>query len=175
MPDRIVAGESIWVSSDNSAQDGADIVLTDYPASGWTLAYEFAASTPVSVSATANGDNYRLEVPGATTLLWASGSISYAAFVTSKSVSGRKFCVESGTISVTPSPVRVSAWAATLTDVDAAIASYATTPHGSVSVDGMAVTFRSFDDLVKLRDYVAYRLQSDSGNRQRRIIRARFT
>jgi len=176
LPARIVAGESIYVAAANTLQEwaGNDITFDDFTPPTATLAYQFAASTPVSVAAVANGGNtgWTLEVPGATTLLWAPGRITFVGIAT---VSGRTYAVDEGYIEVAASPLRVSAWVAVLASVDAAIASYAETPRGSISVNGMSVSFRSLSDLTNLRDYIKARLAEDSASRPRRIIRTRLT
>ena len=176
IPSRIVAGETIWISASNTLQSKADIILDDYtPAAGYTLAYQFAAPTPVSVSAAANGANtgWTLEVSGAQTLLFGAGSVSFAGVVSI--VDGevtRAFSIDQGVIKVDASPMRVSSWVAVLASVDAAIATYASNPRGSMSIEGMSVTYRSLSQLTDLRDYVTYRLQLDSAKRPRRIIRS---
>lgn len=175
LPLRIVAGESIWVSVDNTAQDSEDIVLSDFaPSDGSTLAYQFSAETPITVDAVANDGNtgWTLEVTGAQTLLWAPGSIRYAAILTESN--DRTFCVDAGYIAVDASPLRVSDWVAVLSAVDAAILDYAANPYGQISQGDMSFSYRSLDQLTALRDWVKYRLDQDSGKRQRRVIRSRF-
>ena len=178
IPADIVSGETIWISAANTTQDtNADIVLADYtPAGGYTLAYKFAASTPISVAAAANGDDsgWTLEVTAAQTLLWKAGTIRFAGYVTHTST-GRIFAVDAGTIRVTASPMATSSWSAVVTACDAAIATYAANPHGSFSVDGMSVTYRSLSQLLDLRTYAQSMTEQETGTRGKRIIRTRFT
>lgn len=178
LPDNIIGGSTIWIAAANTlADDPEDIVLDDFtPAGGYTLAYQFAAPTPLSVAAVANGTNtgWTLEVTGAQTLLWGTGRIPFAGMIT-QTAGGRTFAVDQGYVEVSASPMRVSQWVAVMTAVDAAISSYASCPHGSVSVDGFSVTFRSLSDLINLRDYIKFLMESDNAKRQKRIIRARFT
>lgn len=174
LPVRIVAGETIWIAAANANQGAADLFFTGYtPAAGYTLAYQFAADTPITVSAAANGagTGWTLEVTGAQTLLWQPGRIVYTGLAT---LSGRSFAVDTGSITVDASPLRVSSWVAVLASVDAAIAQYASNPQGSISCGEISVSFRSLEQLTALRDYVAYRLQQDSAARVPRIIRSRF-
>ena len=178
LPTRIVGGESIWISASNSTQSAEDITLDDYsPATGWGLTYSFSASTPISVSGVANDDDsgWTLELTGAQTLTFTPGVVAYQGYVT-KTIDDvlKTITVDSGTLIVDASPARVSSWAAVLVAVDAAIATYAANPNGSITVDGMSVSYRSMDDLIKLRDYVNYRLNLDSAGRTKRIIRTRF-
>jgi hypothetical protein len=177
LPLRITAGASIWIAAANTPQDSEDIIIDDYtPAGGYTLAYQFAARTPLSVAAAANGANtgWTLEVTGAQTLAWNPGRIVFAGIVT-HTASARTFAVDAGAIAVDASPMRVSSWAAVLTAVDAAITTYAANPHGNFNIEGFSASYRSMSDLIALREYVNYMLQQDSASRPRRIIRTRFT
>jgi hypothetical protein len=182
LPDRIVAGETIWLAAANTAQSQSDIIIDGFtPAAGYTLAYQFAAATPVSVSAVANGANtgWTLELTGAQTLLWTPGKMYFAGIVSLVDAGPpqvtRTFAVDQGAITVDASPMRVSSWVAVLASIDAAIAAYAANPNGSLSIEGMSVTYRSLSQLTDLRDYATYRLQQDSAKRPRRIIRTEFT
>jgi hypothetical protein len=177
LPDSVVAGATIWIAAANPVGELQDITLDSFsPDDGYTLAYQFAADTPISVSAVANGANtgWTLEVTGAQTLLWAPGSLTYAGIVT-HTASGRTFSVDLGTISVNGSPMRVSQWKTALTACDAAIASYAANPHGSFNVGAMSVTYRSLSQLTDLREWLKYMVSLDNANRPRRIVRTRFT
>ncbi len=176
MPLTIVAGESIWISASNTAQNLTDITFSDYsPAGGYSLAYHFAAATPITVDAVANGDNdgWTLEVTAAQTLVWKAGTIRFAGYVTDSN--GRVFAADAGTIAVTPSPLATSAWTDVITACDAAILDYAGNPHGSINVDGMSISYRSMDQLTRLRAYAKTMELQETGNRPKRIIRARFT
>jgi hypothetical protein len=176
MPQTIIAGETIWIAAANTAQSKTDITIDGAtPAGGYTLAFQFAAQpTPISVAAVANGANtgWTLEVTAAQTLAWKAGSVAYAAYAT---LAGRAYAVESGAITVKPSPMAQSAWTAVIAACDAAILTYAGNPNGSLSVDGMSVSYRSLTDLTNLRDYARTMEQRETGNRPLRIIRARFT
>lgn len=173
LPDSVVAGESIWISASNTVKGYTDITIPDFTPPTAALAYQFDAPTPISVTAVANGDNtgWTLEVTGTQTLLWYNSVISFVAFAT---VSERVYQVDSGTIRVTQSPLRVSSWTAVVTAIDAAILTYAAQPVGSISVEGMSLSYRSLDDLIKLRDYAIYMQNKDSSSKVRRIIRTRF-
>ena len=175
IPSRVVGGETIWVAAANALQGRDDIVIDDCtPAGGYALAYSFAASTPITVTAVANGANtgWTLEVSGAQTLAFPIGDVAYTGVAT---ISTRSFVVDQGVIKVDASPLRVSSWVAVLAQVDAAIATYAGSPNSSMSIEGMSVSYRSMDQLMALRDYVNHRLQMDSSKRVKRIIRTEFT
>jgi len=178
MPGRIVAGESIWISALNTIQaTNADIILADYtPAAGYTLAYQFAAATPITVDAVANGADtgWTLEVTAVQTLAWGAGTINFAGLVTKTSTT-RSFSVDVGSIAITASPMSTSAWTAVVAACDAAMLTFAGNANASLSVDGMAISYRSMDDLRALRTYAQYMADQETGARQKRIIRTRFT
>lgn len=177
LPSRIVAGESIWLSADNSAQDGEDLIFTDYtPAGGYTLAYQFAAAIPITVAATANAGNtgWTLTVTGAQTLLWRPGVIRFAGLVT-HTASARIFAVDEGAVAVSVSPMATSEYAAVLVAIEAAILNYATSPSSSFSLDGMQVSYGSLKELLDLRAIYKGLADSQTGKRIKRVIRTRFT
>ncbi len=176
IPDRVIAGETIWIAAANTVQSGQDIILTDYsPAGGDSLVYQFSADTPISVTAIPNGDDsgWTLEVTGAQTLLWDAGDIRFVGLVTDSD--SRSFAIDSGTIEVTASPMATSDYAAALTAIEAAISDYASNPHGSFTLDGMQVTYRALKDLLGLRAFYRAQVARETGKRTKRIIRTRFT
>lgn len=180
MPGRIVAGESIWIATANAGQALADIAFTGYLPADYSLAYQFAAATPISVAGVANeaGTGWTLEVTAAQTLLWKAGVMRFAGYVTAK-VGGRVFAVDSGAIAVMASPMATSQWTAVVAACDAAILAQAGTGEssGSLSVDGMSKSFsyRSADELMALRAYAKNMADLETSNRPKRIIRTRFT
>jgi len=177
LPAQVVAGETIWISADNTVQGMSDITFSGYtPAGGYTLAYQFAGTTPATVDAEANATDtgWGLTVTAAETLTWKAGVVRFAAYVT-HTESGKVYAVEGGEIAVIASPLATSSYTAALTACDAAIADYAANPHGSFSIDGMNVSYRSMNDLIKLRNYLKSLIAEELGNRPIRIIRTRFT
>lgn len=58
--------------------------LSDYPASaGWALAYTLVSGTAAhSFSASAAGDDFKIDVPAATTATWAAGRYQLQEYVT---------------------------------------------------------------------------------------------
>ena len=176
IPASIVGGESIWIAEENTAQSREDIIIDGFvPSDGFTLAYQFAASTPFSVSASANGagTGWTLDVTGAQTLTMKPGRVPFVGIIT-KTDGGRTFAVDSGGVVVIASPLRVSAWVAVLAAIDAAMLTVATRPNGSVSIDGMSVTYRGASDLISIRDYAQNQLNRDSGRRIPTRILTRF-
>ena len=177
LPTTIVAGETIWISAENTVQSGSDIILTDYTPADYTLAYQFAAATPITVDAVANSEatGWTLTVTAAQTLLWAPGRIRFAAYVIDKSDSDKVYAVDAGEIGVTASPLRVSEYQNILTSIDASLADYAANPNGSFTVNGVSLTYRSFSQLKELRNYIVSLISADTGKRPKRIIRTRFS
>jgi hypothetical protein len=173
----VVSGETIWISAANVDQaTNYDIIITNYsPADSDTLKYDFSADTPITVSGVANAgnDGWTLEVTAAQTLLWRGGTIQFAGYVTD--TNGRVFAVDSGAITVTPSPLATSDWTAVIAACDEAILAYAGNPNHSFVVQGITVTYRSMAELIQLRDYAKTREREDTGNRPKRIIRTRFS
>jgi hypothetical protein len=181
LPDRIVAGETMWIAAANTTQTtNADISITNYLPASYALAYQFAAATPISVSGVANGagTGWTLEVTATQTLAWKPGAIRFAGYVTAKT-GGRVFAVDAGTIAVTASPLATSQWTAVVTACDAAILAQMATGQtsGSFSVDGLSqsFTYRSADELIRLRSYAKNMADQETSNRPIRIIRSRFT
>lgn len=177
LPTRITAGETVYVAAANTHQSwaGQDITFDSYtPAGGYTLAYQFAAATPITVSAVANGANtgWTLTVTAAQTFLFAPGRLHFAAYVTDSS--SMVFAVDGGIIDVLASPLRVSDWAARLASVDAAIGTLAANTKTSVSIDGVSYTYRDIKQLIELRDFIKARLAEDTSDRPVRIIRSRL-
>jgi hypothetical protein len=90
-PGIITAGETLkWTKS-----------LVDYPASeGCALKYYFrGAGTGFDATAIADGDDYSITVPAATTAGMIAGTYTWQAEV---SLSGEKFIVDSGEVTVKP-------------------------------------------------------------------------
>ena len=177
LPEWIVAGETIWIAAANTAQSSEDIVLdTPYLPATHALAYEFAGTTPCTVTAVANtgGTGWTLEVSASETVTWRGGSVAFRGKVTDSS--GRVTTVDVGEIQVKASPLTVSQYKAALAAVEAAIAEYATNPYGSFTIPGgMTVQYRSMDDLLALRAFYAGEVRRETSTRPRRIILGEYT
>lgn len=155
------------------------VSLTDYaPADGWSLSYRFSAPSPITSTATTEGSGFRVNLSNAQTLTFPSGQLRFDALVTKSSgdpaVITEAVSVDSGVIAVTASPLFVSKWAAVLTSVDAAISTWGTSDQRSMTIEGMSVSYRSIDELLKLRAFCVMQIGRETGNRRPSIIRARF-
>jgi len=175
LPLEITAGETIWLAAANTLQGAEDIIITDYTPVTDTLAYDFGASTPINVTAVKNAADtgWTLEVTGAQTLLWFAGKLKISGLVTSISTE-RITSVDIGTINVLASPAQTSDYQAALTAIEAAIATFASNPSSSLTIDNMSISYNSVDDLLKLRTHYNGLVQSQLGTRSKRIIRTRF-
>jgi hypothetical protein len=82
--------------------------LADYPASeGYALKFYFrGAGTGFDITATADGDDYSVTVPAATTAEMTAGKYNWQAEI---SLSGEKFIVDSGEVTVKPSLAAINA------------------------------------------------------------------
>lgn len=75
--------------------------LPDWPASSWTLKYRFKnAAGGFEITATADSDNYSIEVPAATTADYAAGDYAWIAWV--EGGSSEKYTVGVGNAKVLP-------------------------------------------------------------------------
>jgi hypothetical protein len=173
LPEWIVAGETIWIAAANTAQSGEDIILDDtYLPETHTLAYDFAGTTPTTITAAANtgGTGWTLEVSATETVTWRGGAVAFRGKVTDKTT-GRVTTVDVGEIQVKASPLTVSQYAAALAAVEAAIAEYAANPYGSFTVPGgMTVNYRSMDELLALRSFYRAEVARETATRPRRVI-----
>jgi hypothetical protein len=164
LPDQLTPGESVSVTVSHAHYT---------PAAGYTLAYRFAAPTPITVAGTDNGaGGWTLALTSAQTLLFAAGELAFDALVT---LGTATTAIDRGMIDVLPSPLTVSQWRAVLTSIDAAIAEQAANGQqsGSISVDGMSksYTYRSLADLMTLRAFCLRMVARESGrNRPYRIL-----
>lgn len=165
MPASIISGETIAVEINKPYYTAAG---------GYTITYQFAAAAPVVVSAVADGALWALTVTAAQTLLWRPGSLRFAGMAT-HTASGVVTAFDAGAITVSPSPMAASEYAAALTAIDAAIANYATNPRRSFALGSMSVTYASLHELLDLRAFYRAEVSMQTGRRIKRIIRARFT
>jgi hypothetical protein len=169
MPGELVAGETV----------SATATLTDYPvASGWAVSYRFATPAPITQACTGGtAGAWAIALSSAQTLTIPSGRIRFDALATQTvgQTVAQVVAVDSGVIVVTASPVVVSKWSSVLESVEAAIASWGTSDQRSMSIEGMSVSYRSIDELLKLRAFCTQQIRRENGNKRPNILRARFT
>lgn len=165
------------VAAANPFGGGRDIILAEYsPATPATLSYHLQCDNPLTIKAAANSGNtgWTLTVSAVDTLTLGPGPVAFAGVLT---IDGATKVVDTGIIHVRPSPLRVSSWLAVVTAIDAALLTAASSPSGSISIDGMSISYRSPDQLIRLRDYAAGMAARESATGTMgggRIIRTRF-
>ncbi len=154
-PARVIAGDTIqWTR-----------LLHDYPAGdGWTLAYTLInAAGKVTIAASAQGDDFLVNVPAATSALWSAGDYAWRAQV---SKAGQVFTVASGRITIEP-----AFSAATLDDrsaarkmldaVEAVLGNRASSEVAEYEINGRQLKYLSIPDLLKLRDRLRFDVQRE--------------
>jgi hypothetical protein len=102
MQDKLTAGDSLSFST----------AVADYPASaGWTLKYRLVprftapVQAPITLTATADGDDYKVAVAASTTATWAAGAYGWASWVEK---AGEEYTVEKGQIEIDPNPRQIA-------------------------------------------------------------------
>lgn len=143
-PTEFISGETVkWTKS-----------LSDYPASTWTLTYDFVnASASFDATVTASGDDYSVVIPESAAP--SSGVYWWQAWVESGS---EKYVVDSGSVEVKP---KLSAGTAqdvrsfarkALAEIEAALLLRVESGHLSMSIGGRSVSWESPGELYALRD-----------------------
>lgn len=131
------------------------ISLADYPASdGWALAYTLVnASTRITFSAAAQGDDHLVNIAPATTNGWAVGDYDYRAVA---SLSGESYTVRSGRISIKPAfsaAVDVRSHARrTLEAIEATLEGRASSATAEYEIAGRKMKYIPVPELMVLRD-----------------------
>lgn len=84
--------------------------VPDYPATeGWTLKYRLApraAGTAIDITATADGDDYDVQVAASTTASWAAGYYTWTAYV---ELGSERYTVGRGQLQIRASSVTLAA------------------------------------------------------------------
>lgn len=149
----IVAGDRLqWKRTD----------LDDFPASTWTLTYYFRSNAPggqIDIAATADGDNFEVDVTPDASALYTPGVYYWSAYV---SQSGDRKLVGHGRLEITinPSDVTIptdgrSHARRTLEALEAVIEKRATTDQQRYVLQavGRSVDRMPIADVLKFRDY----------------------
>ncbi len=96
---------AIAIKEPTSHQAGDSLVFTktlaDYPASLWTLSYALritAGGTPITITATASGSDFAVNVTAATTALWTPGIYTIIGYVSNAT---ERYTVYQGNIEIT--------------------------------------------------------------------------
>lgn len=138
--------------------------LSEFPADEWTLTYYLRSSDAggqIDIAATADGDNYSIDVPTTTTEAFTPGTYFWSAFVTQ---SGDRKLIAQGRLVIKPNPVDItqpvdgrSHARRTLDAINAVIERRATTDQQRYVFQavGRSVDRMPISDLLKFRDYYA--------------------
>jgi hypothetical protein len=156
------------------------------PADGWTLKYRLiprVSGTPILLTATTSGADYLIQQGPATTVAWAPGLYSWAAWVEK---SGARHQVDQGQIEILPDPSAASSRddrsdaSVALENVRAMIGNKASRDVQEYQIAGRALKHYTIPDLIALES----KLKIDVANEQNaaaiaagsnpRLIRVRF-
>ncbi len=145
IPQKINAGDTLIFTD----------TLTDYPASLWTMQFSLVtgATPPTITTATADGDNFQVEISAADTAKLASGKYLYAEVVTEIATS-RKYTARTGEIQVLPSLLAAqqpTAAQTLLAACDTAFLKLAGTTDAEVNFNGQMFRKRDIAALQKIR------------------------
>jgi len=174
IPDRLVIGESVsWKWSDS-----------DFPASAWTLIYTLInATSKVTITATADGDDHLVELATGDTDAYAAGEYDWQAHVDDGA--DERYQVAAGVIEIVTDFAAESTHDARshakimLDALESTLEGRATKTQLRQEVGGVRVDHMSHKDLIDARAYYAakYRLELviDGKLKSRRQIKARFT
>lgn len=179
-PEELIAGDRVaWKRSD---------LNTDYSNSLYTLSYvlrlEGAGSTSYTITATASGTDYLVEVASATTATYTPGRYQWQAYITRNSDSAR-ITLESGSLEVVPnrnvstadprSHVKI-----VLDAIEAVLESRATKDQMSYTIAGRSLSRMPIADLLTFRDKYkaeyqreldAERIRKGLGSKRRLLVR----
>lgn len=146
----------VLVAGDTWQWDRKD--LTDYPASVWTLKYYLLKTDKqIVITASANGDYFRVNVPATVTATYPSGTYRWHAYVSN--ASGERYKVDEGNIEIKPDFASQiigydsrSEVKKILDAVEAALLGRATKDQLSYSIGGRSISKIPISELLKFRD-----------------------
>lgn len=173
MIDSLIAGDTL---------DFTDSVA-QYPASaGWTLVYRLVprftapVQAPIVLTASASGDDHRVQATSVATAAWTAGIYGWARWVEKV---GERHSLGTGNLTVLADPAQVAQGAdnrnqaqKALDNIDAVLANRATHDQKSYSIAGRSLEHMSVDELLSLRAYYAARVRKESGQSGRIYLRA---
>jgi hypothetical protein len=144
----------------STIQSGTDLIFTTtnstYPASDFTLIYYLInGSYKYTITATADGDDYNVEVLATSTGLWAAGDYHYFGFVSDAT---NTYKVEEGTTTIIANPVTASiadlrSHARTMLDaIEAVLENRAGADVAQYSIAGRQVIKIPIPELITLRN-----------------------
>lgn len=179
-PEEIIAGDRIaWKRSD---------LNTDYSNALYTLSYvlrlEGGGATSYTITATASGTDYLVEVASVTTAAYTAGRYQWQAYITRTSDSAR-VTLESGSLEIVPNRSASTADPRShakivLDAVEAVLENRATKDQMSYSIAGRSLSRMPIADLLVFRDKYkaeyqreldAERIRKGLGSKRRLLVR----
>jgi hypothetical protein len=116
-------------------------VLADYPASaGWTLKLRLVprgTGTPITITATPDGDDYLVQKAAADTASWTPGEYSWHYYVEQ---GAERYPADRGQLTVRPDPATMSAGVDTRTAAEIALDNVRATIRGTTSTGVLSYT-----------------------------------
>lgn len=152
-PERIRSGDTIrWRRED----------LLSYPASLWTLTYILLMTgRQIVITASADGNNFVVNVPAATSASYIAGTYSWTAAVSN---GAERYTVSTGKMEVLPNPATQTAGLDTrshakkvLDALEALLEGKATRDAQSITIAGQSITKMNPEELLRWRNF--YRVE----------------
>lgn len=151
-PDLITSGDTLDFTT----------VSADFPASdGWVLTYKLIPRTAgpavITLTATASGDDHRVQATAATTAAWTAGTYSWTAYAT---LGTERYTLQAGVTQILANPGVVttldtrSAAAIALDNVTATLQGRATSAVAEYEIAGRRLKNMLPADLIKLKSHL---------------------
>lgn len=139
-------------------------------AAGWILKYRLTprtgAASAITLTATAEGDDHRIQVAASATAVWAADTYGWAAWV--ENAGGEKYTVQTGQLVVTPDPRTVASGADSrsqahraLEDARTALAAWTPTKR-RYRIGDREMEFNTTADIVKAINYWELQVQREN-------------
>lgn len=161
LPDQLRAGDTWkWTRS----------APADFPATDWTLTYQFQGPSKFSIDATADGTDYAISKPATETIAVLPGVYRWFSYVDDGT---DRYQQEAGSLTILPDLETVQAGydarshaRRTLALIEDAIEKMATNPAFMVSVAGQSYTKENLPELYRMRqNYQREVADEDKANR----------
>ena len=151
VPDRLAVGDT-WTWTETHS---------DYPPDSWAMTVAIVNSAEqIEATASESGSTYTFAIAASTTVNYVAGDYKWTTYATD--ASGNRYTVEVGTVVVDPDLSAASGAVETrstakqtLDAIEASILTDASKTKGSISEGGVAVSWRSYEELIELRDKYA--------------------
>lgn len=154
---------SSFIEGDRVAWKRADL-HSDYDNTLYTLSYEARlegdGTASISISATASGTDYLVELPSATTLAYSVGVYHWSAYIT-RDADSQRVQVDSGTFEVKADKATATTdprtyWRVVRDNVRAVMTDTATTDQRKFEMNGTSLERRSVSELLALLNRAEY-------------------